>query len=135
MGAANRKQVPGPAAEMPGAESFGPVLLENTNQEPTPKKVGMRQATAQARREVALALPGVVRALAREALTGSVTHLKLFLELSGALKGGLAAPEKVVRERTLEEILVEQWELDKANAALQLAERNRARAEEVLSGV
>ena len=95
----------------------------------------MRQATAQARREVALALPGVVHALAAQALTGSVTHLKLFLELSGSLKSGLAAPEKTVRERTLEEVIVEQWEQDKATAALQQAERNRARAEEVLSGV
>ena len=130
MGAANRKPVSRPSADMPGAESFGPKLVE-----PTRKKVGMRQAVTEARREVALALPAIVRALAEQALTGSATHLKLFLELSGALKGGLAAPEKVVRERTLEEVIVEQWEQDKAIAATQQAERNRARAEEVLNGV
>ena len=104
MGAAQGKAGARPSAEQPGAELFGPVLVE-----PARRKNSMRQAVTEARRELALELPAVVRALAEQAKTGSVTHLKLFLELSGVLKGGLTVPEKKVRERTLEEILVQQW--------------------------
>ncbi len=129
MGAANRKAIERPPAELPGAELFGPVLVESAKKSP-----GMRQAVAEARREVAQSLPLVVRTLAREAVEGSVTHLKLFLELSGVLKGGLAAPEKAVREPTLYEVLQEKWEQD---AALRASEKSadRAKAEEVLSGI
>ena len=142
MGAANRETAERPPAEQPGAESFGPVLVG-----PARKTPSMRQAIAEARREIATTLPLVVRTLAKESIGGSVHHLKLYLELSGVLKGGLTAPEKQVRERTLEEILVERWEQDKAQAAaeeaekqqsrfdLKQAERNRERAEEVLSGI
>ena len=133
MGAAQRKAGARPSAEQPGAELFGPVLVE-----PARRKASMRQAVAEARREVALKLPEVVRALAEQSIAGSVTHVKLFLELSGVLKGGLTVPEKKVRERTLEEILVQQWEEDKATDAAERAERaerDRERAEEVLSGI
>ena len=140
MGAAHRKPAPRPPADQPGAESFGPVLVE-----PARKPPSMRQAVTEAKREIARTLPTVVRTLAEESIEGSVTHLKLYLELSGVLKGGLTVPEKPVRERTLEEILNEQWEQDKtAEAAAQAsrdeqqrdrAHRDRARAEEVLSGL
>ena len=130
MGASNRKPLTLPEANQSQAESFGPVLVG-----PPKKRPGMRKAITEARHEVAWHLPQVVQALANEALKGSVTHLKLFLELSGLLKGGLAAPEKQVRERTLEEIIVGNWEEEKAIVAAEQAERNRARAEEVLSGL
>ena len=135
MGAANRKAVQRPAAGLPGrdrvgAEPFGPVLLE-----PARKTPSMRRAVAEARREVALTLPEVVRTLAQQSIEGSVTHLKLYLELSGVLKGGLAAKEKQVREKTLEEVLMEKWAHDEAMEASDRAERDRNRAEEVLSGV
>ncbi len=129
MPAANRKELERPSAT-PGAESFGPVLVE-----PARKPPSMRQAVAQARREIALTLPAVVRTLAQQSVEGSVTHLKLYLELSGVLKGGLAAPPKIAREKTLEEVLIEKWAQDKAYEEADRAERDRDRAEEVLSGV
>lgn len=162
MGVANRKPIesstamtrpPAISKDQPGAESLGPVLVAPEQAVPARKKTGMRQAVAEARREVAASLPGVVRELARQALEGSVNHLKLYLELSGVLKGGLAAPARQAREQTLEEFLNERWAQDKAideadqaqahaqaqaqaqaRAQAQL-ERDRARAEEVLSGL
>ena len=132
MPAANRKELERPPAT-PGADSLGPVLVE-----PARKPPSMRQAVAQARREVALTLPEVIRTLARESIGGSVNHLKLYLELSGVLKGGLAAPPRVAPEKTLEEFFLERWAQDKAYDEADRAarvERDRDRAEEVLNGV
>jgi hypothetical protein len=55
------------------------------------------------------ALPQLAVALAEQAEKGSVPHMKLLLEMLGLDKGGFAAREIKVKERTLEEILMEQW--------------------------
>ena len=83
-----------------------------------PKKPGMRAAIAESRQIIADNLPNVIRELSKKAISGDgkasdATHLKLFLEISGVLKGGLGPQEKVVRERTFEEIMTERWEQDK----------------------
>lgn len=114
---AKRLMVP----ELPG----GPVLVDElaeSQRAAERRKRGVRQA----RREVARLLPEVIRALGTKAADGSVAHVKLFLELSGVLKGGLAKQAKVARARTLEEVLVEQWDREKALVAEDEA-RERAR--------
>ncbi len=55
------------------------------------------------------ALPAVVGKLADEAAKGSVSHMKLLLQLLGLEDGALSRKDEGPRERTLEEILMEQW--------------------------
>jgi hypothetical protein len=62
-----------------------------------------------ARKSLMDAIPGSAKALADGASSGSVPHIKLLLQLVG-LDDGELAPETVrPREKTLEEILMEQW--------------------------
>ena len=77
-------------------------------------RVNFPTALAEAKWIVAQALPHVSRKLAEDAKGGSVNHLKLFLEIAGLLKGGLAMPEEIRQEKTLEDLLNEQWEKDHA---------------------
>jgi hypothetical protein len=78
-------------------------------------RVKMPTAVAEAKSIIAAALPAVSRTLAEQATAGSVNHLKLFLEIAGLLKGGLAVPEEIRQEKTLEDLLNEQWEKDHAD--------------------
>ena len=113
MGAARRVVVEMPSAEEPEALPFAVEVAEL----PRRARKGMRAATAEARRRVAEALPEVISTLATRAKDGDAASLKLFLEVSGVLKGGLAPAARERREKTLEEILFEQWERDKLTAA------------------
>jgi hypothetical protein len=54
-------------------------------------------------------LQNVVAKLTDEAIKGSVSHMKLLLQLLGLEDGALSRKEEGPRERTLEEILMEQW--------------------------
>lgn len=129
---AKKLKMPEPAAadrQADDKEAEGPVLVEAEAGQHAGERSGrMKFALGESRREAARMLPEVVRALAREAASGSVPHTKLFLELTGVLKSGLGAAEKVKKERTLEEILVEQWEREKAYAAEDAAKAEQRRA-------
>ena len=61
------------------------------------------------RKRLMEAIPSIVNTLLEKAETGSVPHMKLLLELSGLDKGRLAPRQEERREKTLEEILMEQW--------------------------
>lgn len=54
-------------------------------------------------------LPLILDTLLEQARAGSLPHMKLLLELCGLDKGKLAPQEPAKREKTLEEILTEQW--------------------------
>ncbi len=54
-------------------------------------------------------LQGVIEKLKDEATKGSVSHMKLLLQLLGLEDGALRRKEEGPREKTLEEILMEQW--------------------------
>ncbi len=62
-----------------------------------------------ARRTLMDAVPKSAKALAEEAETGSVPHIKLLLQLVGLDEGKLVSDEVKPRERTLEEIFMERW--------------------------
>ncbi|ADW67121.1 hypothetical protein AciX9_0030 [Granulicella tundricola MP5ACTX9] len=73
-----------------------------------------------ARKQFAEALPVIVSVLLDKAKSGSVSHLKLLVELSGLEKD--PDPKKMKpRGKSLEAILTEQWAKDKAEAALKPA--------------
>ncbi len=65
------------------------------------------------RRKLAEALPGIVRVMVKKAKQGSVPHMALLLKTAGLDQRGNLIPQIVRRERTLEEILMEQWEKDR----------------------
>ncbi len=100
---ARKRLVEMPMAETPDTEP-APLFVV-----PEQKKKGMRAAMAEARRVIANALPDVAQALATHSKEGSVAHLRLFMEVSGLLKGGLQIKTKVQREKTVEELLDEEW--------------------------
>ncbi len=54
-------------------------------------------------------LQPVIEKLTEEAKKGSVSHMKLLLQLLGLEDGALGRQEEGPREKTLEEILMEQW--------------------------
>jgi len=63
----------------------------------------------QAREQLVESIPAIAATLVMEARLGSVSHMKLLLHLLGIDHGGLGAPENRPVEKTLEEILMEQW--------------------------
>jgi hypothetical protein len=63
----------------------------------------------QARKLLVEAIPEIAAKLVTDAKTGSVPHMKLLLQLLGLEDGGLTAKESSRREKTLEEIVMEQW--------------------------
>ncbi len=62
-----------------------------------------------ARRTLMQAVPAVTRALAENAEKGSLPHIKLLLELLGLDGGELSSEEVHPPEKTLEQILMENW--------------------------
>ena len=70
---------------------------------------GFVELIDRARKSLMLAIPDSADALAQEARKGSVQHIKLLLQLVGLDEGGLALKEVRPREKTLEEIVMEQW--------------------------
>jgi hypothetical protein len=64
---------------------------------------------ARARKLLVEVLPDVAEKLATDAKTGSISHMKLLLQLLGIEDGGLKPKQRSRREKTLEEILMEQW--------------------------
>ncbi len=69
-----------------------------------------RECIDQARRSLVEAMPDAAKALGAKAGDGSFSHMKLMVQLLGLEKGGLKPRQKVKREKTLEQILQEQWE-------------------------
>jgi hypothetical protein len=67
------------------------------------------RAIGKARRELVDALTEVATKLAMEAKAGSIPHMKLLLQLLGLEDGGLTPKERSKREKSLEEIVMEQW--------------------------
>jgi hypothetical protein len=62
-----------------------------------------------ARKRLMEAIPEAAKALATGASSGSVPHIKLLLELVGLDEGELGPETECRREKTLEEIVMEQW--------------------------
>ena len=67
------------------------------------------RAIGKARRELVDALTEVATKLATEAKAGSIPHMKLLLQLLGLEDGGLTPQKSSRREKSLEEIVMEQW--------------------------
>jgi hypothetical protein len=67
---------------------------------------------SESRRTLHASLPKLMQKLVEEAEKGSVTHLKLLLQLMGLEDGGLQVQELRPKEKTLEEILRERWQDD-----------------------
>ena len=62
-----------------------------------------------ARRSLMQAIPETACALATGASGGSVPHIKLLLQLVGLDEGSMGPETAKRREKTLEEIVMEQW--------------------------
>ena len=67
------------------------------------------QAMAEARRQFAEALPEIAAMLLVGAKDGSISHLKLLVELGGLEKGSLGPTVKKRRSKSLEEVLIAEW--------------------------
>ena len=65
-----------------------------------------------AKARFAEALPEVMRTLLEQVKNGSVPHLKVVLELTGLDKDEAAPRRSKPKEKTLEQILLEQWRKD-----------------------
>ena len=61
------------------------------------------------RRTLEDAIPEVATKLAEQAKEGSVAHIKLLLQLLGLDNDGFVIAEARPQEKTLEQILLEQW--------------------------
>ena len=68
---------------------------------------------AGARRRIARGAPSVANAIVTHAKKGSAAHARLFLETSGLLRGGLGRAARKKAQKSLEAILMEQWERDR----------------------
>jgi hypothetical protein len=62
-----------------------------------------------ARKNLVGAVAAATSALAEQASKGSAAHIKLLLQLVGLDDGALASRETRPKEKTLQEILEEQW--------------------------
>jgi hypothetical protein len=62
-----------------------------------------------ARRTLEEAIPEVAAKLAEQAKEGSVAHMKLLLQLLGLDEDGFVIAEARPQEKTLEQILLEEW--------------------------
>ena len=62
-----------------------------------------------ARKSLMKAIPGTATALVKGATGGSVPHIKLLLQLVGLDEAGFAPVVVRPQEKTLEEIVMEQW--------------------------
>ena len=67
------------------------------------------QAMAEARRQFAEALPEIAAMLLVGAKDGSISHLKLLVELGGLEKGSLGPTVKKRKSKSLEEVLIAEW--------------------------
>jgi hypothetical protein len=65
-----------------------------------------------ARKQFAIALPFIVSMLLEKAESGSVSHLRLFMKLAG-LEEKIVPLKRTPKRKSLEVILMEQWEKDK----------------------
>jgi hypothetical protein len=63
-----------------------------------------------ARRTLEEAIPEVAAKLAEQAKEGSVAHMKLLLQLLGLDDDGFVIAEARPQEKTLEQILLEEWQ-------------------------
>ncbi len=90
-------------------------------------RVGKRELLEDARNQLWRALPEITAALVKGACEGSVQHLKLLIELGVLEKGMLQNNGSRRREKSVEAMLMEQWQLDKQERA-KLARTERAPA-------
>lgn len=89
-----------------------------------------RQCRPFVRKRMAEVMPTLVAMLLKEAHAGSLGHLKMLVQLAGLDKGEVS-PKVQRREKSLEKILLEQWEKDAA-LAKEEAEEPDAGLEETL---
>jgi len=96
-----------------GAYRWGPNMQGNGCEEAEPagdEGRSRRQGLIdRARRSLEESIPEVAAKLAEQAKEGSVAHMKLLLQLLGLDDGGFVVVEPGKREKTLEEILLEEW--------------------------
>jgi hypothetical protein len=76
---------------------------------------GLKHCQSFSRREFSEALPEIVAAMLERARTGSVSHLAILLQLTG-LDKEVIPPKGPKKRKGLEQILMEQWARDKAEA-------------------
>ena len=96
-------------------------LTANKGAGPLSARARRRSLLERAGRQLHEALPDMAAALAEQARTASVPHLKLLMEL-GVLQREMFAPRSKKRKgRTLEAMLMDQWQRDREHAAEQAA--------------
>ena len=76
-----------------------------------------------ARKRIAEEMPQLVDMLLEQSKQGSLGHLKMLVQLGGLDKGEVT-PKVQRREKSLEAILMEQWERDEADRAAKAAARD-----------
>ncbi len=79
-----------------------------------------KQCRSFTRKRMAEQMPGLVEMLLKQAHEGSLGHLKILVQLAGLDKGEVT-PVVKRREKSLETILLEQWEKDAAREAEEAA--------------
>ena len=72
------------------------------------------------RNRMAEGMPGLVVVLLKQAHGGSLGHLKVLVQLAGLDKGEVSPPVKR-RQKSLEQVLMEQWAKDEELAATEAA--------------
>jgi hypothetical protein len=102
-----RKRVGGRFAREHNSESDQ--ASEAAAKSPVRRRSRHAKVIAKARRTLQEAVPEVATKLVEQAKTGNIPHMKLLLQLLGLEDGGLTPTRVGPREKTLEEVLMEQW--------------------------
>ena len=64
-------------------------------------------------------LPAITAALVEGTTAGSVTHLKLLMELGVLEKGMLEGEVTAAKEKSVEEVLMDRWRVDREGTAVE----------------
>jgi len=94
-----------------GAEKFAPHDPEGEAEEPAAAvgDKGSAELIDDARKSLIKGVPKAATALVEGAVVGSVPHIKLLMQLVGLDDAGFAPVAVGPQEKTLEEIVMEQW--------------------------
>jgi len=106
------------AAEKPPAEE---AAADPEVAEQPARRVRPRFCRVYVRNRIAHDLPLIVDALLERAMEGSVPHIALMLKTAGFQEKGSLVPAVQRREKSLEQILLEQWEADRVRDAADAA--------------
>ena len=122
---------------MPVQKGSTPFSQEDeTSEAPQRRPVGPprpAQCKKFARARFAEALPDIMTKLLAEVQSGNVGYLKVLLELTGLDKPDPPPRPRKVKEKTLEQILLEQWHKDGEERAAQEAEDAQIAAQRALA--